>query len=82
VKVSTTPMLPNTDLIPAEESDEKLPYRELVGSLLFIARLTRPDIAFVTSKLSPFVSCFDENHWVAAKKVLRYLKGTKARILC
>lgn len=58
------------------DSDQHLPYRELIGSLMYLAVCTRPDIAFATSYLSQFCSCYDITHWTAAKRVLRYLKGT------
>lgn len=53
-----------------------MPYRELVGSLTYLASSTRPDIAFSASYLGQFNNCFDETHWKAAKRVLKYLKGT------
>jgi hypothetical protein len=73
---SSTPMQPNLDLVPALESNDKLPYRELIGSLLFLARVTRPDIAYAVCKLSQFNHGYDETHWRAAKDILRYLRGT------
>ena len=54
----------------------KPPYRELIGCLLYLARATRPDIAHAVSMLSQFNDCFGKLHWTAAKRVLRYLKGT------
>jgi hypothetical protein len=36
----------------------------------------RPDISFVVSKLSRFVSNPGDDHWRALERVLRYLKGT------
>lgn len=56
--------------------DAKLPYRELVGSLMYLASSTRPDIAFAASYLGQFNNCYSEEHWRAAKRVLRYLRGT------
>lgn len=56
---------------------ESLPYRELLGSLMYLAVCTRPDIAHVVSYLSQYNSCYDSTHWAAAKRVLRYLKGTQ-----
>ena len=38
---------------------------------------TRPDLAFVLSALSRHLHNFTEAHWTAAKRVLRYVKGTK-----
>lgn len=76
-KPASVPMQPNLDLKPYDECEENLPYRELIGSLLFLARVTRPDIAFPVSKLSQFNSCYNEMHWNCAKVILRYLKNTE-----
>lgn len=57
------------------EEDSKLPYRELVGALTYLATTTRPDISFAASHLGQFNNCFSVQHWKAAKRVLRYLKG-------
>jgi len=53
-----------------------VPYRKLVGKLLYLAVATRPDIAYVVGVLCRFVENPGEAHWNAAKRVLRYLKGT------
>lgn len=73
-----TPYDPNTDLN-ASESLETVgaPYREAVGSLLFLAKTTRPDIMYAVSKVSQFMESPKTNHWTAVKRILRYLKGTK-----
>ena len=51
-------------------------YRGMVGSLLYLASWTRPDIAFAVSELSRFVSNPGKPHLEAAKRVFRYLKKT------
>ena len=56
----------------------KLPYRELIGALMYLAVSTRPDIFYVVSYLSQFNSCHDESHRTAAKRVLRHLEGTSS----
>jgi hypothetical protein len=56
---------------------EKYPYREAVGSLLWIANGTRPDIAFSVSQVAKFMSNPGMEHWEAVKRILRYLKGTQ-----
>lgn len=63
---------------PVEISDELMPfsYREVVGSLIYLMTGSRPDIAFVVSKLSQFIECHDKTHWTAIKRILRYLKGS------
>jgi hypothetical protein len=52
-------------------------YRNLIGSMLYLSCWTRPDIAFAVSELSRFVSSPCQIHMLAAKHLLRYLKGTK-----
>jgi hypothetical protein len=58
-------------------NDVSRPYAQLVGKLLYLANCTRPDIAAATSHLSRFMSKPTHSHWVQAKRVLRYLNGTK-----
>ena len=77
----STPMdvhqkLPATEKCEDKEL-EKLPYRELLGALTYLSTTTRPDISFAVSYLGQFNERFDRSHWNAAKRVLRYLKGTK-----
>lgn len=54
----------------------KIPYQEAVGSLLFLAQCTRPDITFAVNDVSRFNSNHGEAHWRAVKRIFRYLKGT------
>ena len=79
---ATTPMEPGLELPSVTSIDESLPFRELVGSLMYLMVATRPDIAFAVSKLSRFYSTYSSIHWEAAKRVLRYLKGTCTQKLC
>lgn len=51
-------------------------YRSLVGSLLYISVNARPDIAAATAILARNVSNPTEADWIAAKRVVRYLRGT------
>ena len=51
-------------------------YRSLVGSLLYAATITRPDIAFTVGRLCQHVSEPCKHHMNSAKRVLRYLHGT------
>ena len=44
---------------------------------MYVASGTRPDIMFAVSKLSRFLSCYQEVHWQAAIQVVHYLKGTR-----
>jgi hypothetical protein len=51
-------------------------FREVVGTLQYLATWTRPDIAHATHVLSRHSSNPGEVHWTAASHVMRYLKGT------
>ncbi|CAL2226271.1 unnamed protein product [Prunus armeniaca] len=53
------------------------PYASLVGSLMYAQVCTRPDIAFSVSELGKFQSNPKQAHWIAGKKVMRYLQRTK-----
>ncbi|EGD80067.1 hypothetical protein PTSG_13028 [Salpingoeca rosetta] len=59
-----------------EESLPDVPFRELLGSLLYAATMTRPDISAAVSILSRRMQHFGMDHWKAAKHLLRYIKGT------
>jgi len=58
----------------ADKVDEGY-YRSLIGCLMYLTA-TRPDILFVVSLLSRFMHCASEMHLRAAKRILRYIKGT------
>ncbi|XP_050945518.1 secreted RxLR effector protein 161-like [Cucumis melo] len=60
---------------------ETIPYASIVGSLLYAHTCTRPDISFVVGMLGKYQSNIGMDHWKAAKKVLRYLQGTKDYML-
>jgi hypothetical protein len=55
---------------------DQLRYSQIIGSLMYLASATRPDISFAVSKLSRFVSNPGDTHWSALERVLLYLKGT------
>ncbi len=55
---------------------ENYPYREAVGSLMYLAVGTRPDISFAVGRASRFLSQPKESDVVAVKRIFRYLRGT------
>ncbi|CAH2097204.1 unnamed protein product [Euphydryas editha] len=54
-------------------SENNCPYRELIGGLMYLSVCTRPDISYALSQLSQFNTAFTKDHWLAAKRILRYL---------
>lgn len=54
---------------------QDVPYRQLVGSLMYVLQ-TRPDVAYSVQQCARFMHNPGQQHWIAAKRILRYLKGT------
>ena len=50
-------------------------YHQLIGSLMYLTN-TGPDICLAVNALSQFMCEPRQIHWIAAKHVLRYLRGT------
>ena len=83
-KPASTPFEPGSILgvegCPQNEEEraamEVIPYRSLVGSLMYLAVCTRPDLAMGVSTLSRFCQDPGMLHWEAAKRLLRYVKGS------
>ncbi|KAK7276201.1 hypothetical protein RIF29_17337 [Crotalaria pallida] len=60
---------------------EKIPYASAVGSLMYAQVCTRPDIAYIVGVLGRYLSNPGMDHWIAAKRVMRYLQRTKNYML-
>ena len=80
-----TPMLPGLKLM-SEQSPttpegkremEDVPYISAVGSLMYLATMTQPDIAYAVGVLAHFNHNPGMAHWKAVKHLFRYLQGTK-----
>ena len=76
-----TPMDPKINLQKAKIKSELHPdnelYRSIVGSAMYAATLSRPDIMFSVCKLSRYLNEPTMAHMTQAKRVLVYLKTTK-----
>ena len=57
------------------DTAEHLPYPQIVGSLLYAAVITRPDIAQAVSVLSRYLAKWSDSQYPAAKHLLRYIRG-------
>ncbi|KAK1616578.1 hypothetical protein QYE76_022095 [Lolium multiflorum] len=76
-KPSSTPYDPSVTLRKNRRiAIDQLRYSQIVGSLMYLASATRPDISFAVSKLSRFMSNPGTDHWHALDRVMRYLCGT------
>jgi hypothetical protein len=76
------PMQPALDLKAAKEGEvlggeQHYEYMEILGSLIFVAQVTRPDLSCSVSMLCQHMARPAERHLSAAKNVLRYLGSTR-----
>ena len=61
---------------------DMMEYQALIGSLLYAARMTRPDISYAVSTLAQYNAEPTRTHLKMALRVLRYLKKTREQGIC
>ena len=70
----------NDPFRPCEKGEQLLghevPYLSVIGSLMYLATYTRPNIVFLVNLLARYSSTPTRRHWNGIKHILRYLKGT------
>ena len=54
----------------------RIPYANIVGSIMYAMVCTRPDLSYAISLLSKYMADHCRDHWHALKWVLKYIKGT------
>jgi transposase InsO family protein len=68
------------DMSPGDDRERAtmaaVPYRSAVGSLMYAMVATRPDIAAAVGAVSRFAENPGHQHWLAVKRIMRYLRGT------
>ena len=62
--------------IPDAENTKRYPYREAIGSLMYLMAVSRPDIAFAVGQASRHCENPQPQHWAAVKRIFAYLQGT------
>ncbi|GKD98146.1 retrotransposon protein, putative, ty1-copia subclass, partial [Tanacetum coccineum] len=60
---------------------QNVPYTSVVGSIMYVVRCTRPDVAFAHNITSRFQQNPGDLHWTTVKNILKYLKNTKDMLL-
>jgi len=61
-----------------EALEEHVPYRQAVGALMHLMVATRPDIYFAVGMVARYMDKPQKYDWIAAKRIFRYLQGTKS----
>ena len=57
------------------------PYASALGNLMYTQVCTHFDISFIVGVLGRYLSNPSIDHWIAVKRVMRYLKRTKDYML-
>uniref|UniRef100_A0AAV1TCU7 Polyprotein n=1 Tax=Peronospora matthiolae TaxID=2874970 RepID=A0AAV1TCU7_9STRA len=82
-KAVTSPTDISSRLIPSTAATIiDAPFREAIGNLMHLMIATRPDIAFAVSYVSRFMENPQVEHWMAVKRILRSVQGTKSHGIC
>ncbi|GJU63091.1 retrotransposon protein, putative, ty1-copia subclass [Tanacetum coccineum] len=69
-------------LTPAElKHMQNIPYASAVGSIIYVVRCTRPDVAFAQNITSRFQQNPGDLYWTTVKNMLKYLRNTKDMFL-
>lgn len=80
-KVFKVPMEPGLKSVKLEETTCDMPFRSLIGALMYIAACTRPDVSFCTSYLSRMQSGYSREYFEYALRILKYLFHTRTMCL-
>lgn len=77
IPINSTTKFIKTGVAKSEVSKSvDVPYREAIGSLMYLMIGSRPDIACSINILSRFCEDPKLPHWLAVKTVLKYINGT------
>jgi hypothetical protein len=78
-KAIGVPLDPKTKLKKNVNKDDemvKVPYQQAMGSLMYAMLCTRPNLAYPISVVSQHMANPSLEHWIAVKRIFRYLQGT------
>jgi hypothetical protein len=76
---ATAPSCLSKQQCPQEDEEKKdmegVPYKQAVGALYYAANCTRPDISYSVNHCAQYGKNPGRPHWLAVKRILRYLRG-------
>ena len=64
-----------------KERMSRIPFASAVGSLMYVMLCTRPDICYAVGIVGRYQSDPGEEHWIAVKHILKYLRRTRDYML-
>eukprot|EP00961_Rhodomonas_salina_P197853 2669875-Rhodomonas_salina.1 len=82
LKPRDTPMVAGEQLTKATDDEllddaEATLFREMLGSIMYLATMTRPDLSYAAGSLAKFMQKPGRKHAEALKRVFRYISGTR-----
>jgi hypothetical protein len=88
-KKVTTPIAPHFKLsstqCPVTDEDieymSRVPYSNVVGSLMYVMVCSHPDFSYAMSLVSRYMANAGKEHWKAIQWIFRYLRGTSKACL-
>jgi hypothetical protein len=69
------PLITDTTLPPLTEAESSL-YRSIVGTIMYLGTMTRPDVSFASTQLARFMASPTNEHLHAAIRTFCYMKGS------
>ena len=81
-KPLSTPMEHSSNNCDSKLLSENTSFRSAIGSLNYLATISRPDISYSVGVLAAKVESPTHEDWLRMKRILRYLQLTKDRQIC
>jgi hypothetical protein len=76
IRVPFDPKVKLQKNVNGNDESKSFPYQQAVGSLMYAMLCTRPDLAYPISVLSQHMANPSMEHWMAVKRIFRYLQGS------
>ena len=76
-KTVQTPMETKLHVSKNDRQVGNFPYQQIIGCLMYLVVLTRPDIAFAVGYLSQFNNGYSTEHCAYVKRILKHLKNIR-----
>ncbi|GKF33973.1 hypothetical protein Tco_0107173 [Tanacetum coccineum] len=70
-----------TNILKYLRNTKNVPYASTVGSIMYVVRCIRPDVAFAQNITRHFQQNPGELHWTTVTNILKYLRNTKDMFL-
>jgi Reverse transcriptase (RNA-dependent DNA polymerase) len=73
---------PSKDSKDCLKNEEQVLYRSAVGSLLYLVKHSRPDLANSIREFSKVMDCAEQSHWKELLRMVKYVSLSRNKELC